>query len=85
MNLVKNDSTQWVNPKNRKRAWTIDNYGPLVIPHKGMTIEHTPVNYMVYRRKIEKVEKTKIKEKGGVYFLNNQPATTSPSATTIIL
>lgn len=76
MDLVKNDSTQWVNPKNRKLAWTIDNYGPVVIPRKGMTIELTPVNFLVYRRTIERLEKITLEEKGGVYFLGTQPVTT---------
>lgn len=76
MDLVKNDSTRWVYPKNRKLAWTIDNYGPVVIPHKGMTINLTPVNYMVYRQTIKRLEKMEIEEKDGVYFLNNQSVTT---------
>ncbi len=76
MNLVKNDSTQWVYPKNRKLAWTIDHYGPVVIPQKGMTIKLTPINYLVYRQTINRLEEIKLEEKDGIFYLNNEAATT---------
>ena len=37
-------------------SWTRDNYGPIVIPAKGMTIKITPENYHLYRRPIEVYE-----------------------------
>lgn len=74
--FVKNDSTQWVDPKNSLLAWTIDNYGPVVIPRKGMAIKLTPVNYLVYRRTIERLEKVWIKEQNGIYYLNKKAITT---------
>ena len=73
MNLVNNDSMQWVNPKNCNPTWTIDNYGPLVIPRKGMTIKLTLINYLVYQQTINQLEKAKIIEKNGVFYLNDQP------------
>lgn len=76
MSLLTNDSAQWVNPKNRKLAWTIDNYGPVVIPRKGITIILTSISLLVYQQTINLLEKTKIEEKNGIFYLNNQPVTT---------
>ena len=73
---VENDSSQWVYPKDRKLAWTIDNYGPVVIPRKGTKINLTPISFLVYRQTIDKLEKVIISEKSGVYYLNGLPATT---------
>lgn len=74
--LVENDSMQWVYPKDRKLAWTIDNYGPLMIPRKGTEINLTPISFLVYRQTINRLENVRIKEKSGVYYLNGLPATT---------
>jgi len=76
INIVGNDSTQWIDPKNRNLAWTIDNFGPVVIPRKGMTINLTPVCFLVYRLTITRLEKVKIAEKSGIFYLNGQPVTT---------
>ncbi|HEY3373041.1 MAG TPA: signal peptidase I [Prolixibacteraceae bacterium] len=76
MDLVNNGPTQWVDPKDSKLAWTIDNYGPMVIPRKGMTVHLTPINYLIYQQTINRLEKAKIEEKNGIFYLNNQPATT---------
>lgn len=73
---VENDSLQWVYPKDRKLAWTIDNYGPVVIPRKGTTINLTPINYLIYQQTINRLEKAGIREKSGVYYLNGLPSTT---------
>jgi signal peptidase I len=72
---VENDSSQWVYPKDRKLAWTIDNYGPVVIPRKGTTINLTPINYLIYQQTINRLEKAEIKEMSGVYYLNGLPLT----------
>ena len=76
MNLVNNDSTQWVFPKDSILAWTIDNYGPYIIPRKGMTIKLTSINYMVYEQTISQLEKVKIENKNSVFYLNNQQVIT---------
>ncbi|MCK9641548.1 MAG: signal peptidase I [Prolixibacteraceae bacterium] len=75
-NIVGNDSSQWVDPKNRILAWTIDNFGPVVIPRKGMVIHLTPTNFLVYRRTITHLEKIKLESKNDIFYLNGQLATT---------
>ena len=71
-----NDSTKWVYPKTRLFGWTIDNYGPLVIPRKGLIIKLTHLSYMVYQRTINLLEKEKISEKSGIFYLNGEPVST---------
>ncbi len=76
INIAQNDTMQWIYPNNRKITWNIDNFGPLVIPRKGLTINLTPMNFLVYQQSINILEKSKIEERNGIYFLNGQPITT---------
>jgi len=73
---VENDSAHWVYPADKEHAWTIDNFGPLLIPGKGTTIELTHANYLVYRKAIRQFEKAEVAEKNGVFYLNGKPETT---------
>lgn len=65
----------WVYPKNKVFAWTIDHFGPLVVPYKGMTIELNPMCCLLYQRTINRLEQVKLKEKDGNYYLDGIPAT----------
>ncbi len=56
-------------------SWTVDNYGPLTIPKKGMTIQLTADNLIRYQRCIETYEGNKMEERNGQYFINGQQAT----------
>ncbi len=50
--------------------WSVDNYGPIIIPKKGITIQLTPDNILRYQRCIEVYENNKFENKGGQIFLN---------------
>ena len=69
------DSSRWVYPKNRNFSWTIDDYGPLVIPYNGMKIKLTHRNFLLYRRTINRLEEVKIEEIDGQYYLDGEPVT----------
>ena len=71
-----NDSTKWVYPKTRLFGWTIDNYGSLVIPRKGLIIKLTRLSHMLYQRTINQLEKQKISERNGIFYLNGEPVST---------
>jgi signal peptidase I len=73
---VPKDSLQWVYPKFRSFSWTIDDYGPIVIPRNGLSIELNHRNFHIYKRTIDLLEKQKISEENGVYYLNNQQVST---------
>jgi len=55
--------------------WNIDNYGPITIPKKGMTIQLTPENFVMYQRVIRTYEGNTFEQKDGAYYINGQAAT----------
>jgi signal peptidase I len=62
---------RWVYPKDSMFQWTIDNYGPLVIPKKGMTIPLNRYYYLLYERTIRKIEQQEIKQKNSQYYIKD--------------
>jgi len=68
--VTSRDSAHQLYPKRGNFNWTIDDYGPLVVPFKGWTIELNPVNFELYRRTIQRLEKDRITKTDGEYFLN---------------
>jgi signal peptidase I len=56
--------------------WNLDNFGPLTIPKKGMTVTLTPENIAIYRRLISTYEGNKLEERDGQFIINDKPATT---------
>jgi len=55
--------------------WNQDNYGPVTIPKKGMKINLTAENVLMYRRCIETYESNTFEIKNGTAYINGQPAT----------
>jgi signal peptidase I len=56
--------------------WNRDNFGPLRVPAKGMTIELNGKNLALYKRCIEAYEGNKINVKGGKVYINDEHAET---------
>jgi signal peptidase I len=56
--------------------WNQDNFGPIIIPRKGMTIALSPQNIAMYQRDIQVFEKNRFEVKNGQAFINNKPANT---------
>ncbi len=63
------DTAWWVYPHHWSIDWSIDDYGPLVIPEKGMKIALTPVNWLLYGSLINKYENADIFENEEKFFL----------------
>jgi signal peptidase I len=57
-------------PHDSTFKWNEDNFGPLVIPKKGMTIDLTPENIILYRRVIDVYDNNDYEEKDGKVFIN---------------
>lgn len=55
--------------------WSEDNFGPLWIPKKGVTVQLNPENIAIYRRIISVYEHNSFVEKDGQYMINGSPAT----------
>ena len=54
--------------------WSLENYGPIVIPQKGMTVELDPKNILLWQNAINTdYGKKIISVEGTVVNLNNQP------------
>jgi signal peptidase I len=56
--------------------WNVDNFGPIVLPKRGMTVALTPQNIALYRRAIEIYEDNTYQEQNGQFIINGKPATT---------
>jgi signal peptidase I len=56
--------------------WNQDNYGPILIPKKGMTVNLTPENIALYQRDIQVYEHNKFELREGKCFINDKEATT---------
>lgn len=63
-------------PLDPNRKWNVDNFGPVKIPAKGWTIKIDSNTMPLYYRAIRTYEGNKVEQKGGVWYINNQPATT---------
>lgn len=55
--------------------WNRDNFGPLLIPKEGQTIELSVNNLSLYERAIRVYEENKLEVKNGQIYINDQPAT----------
>ena len=56
--------------------WTVDNYGPIKIPAKGMTVALDDRNYELYWRPIKVYEDNpSFERRGGKFYLNGQEIT----------
>lgn len=56
--------------------WSVDNFGPLWIPKKGVTIQLTPKNVACYKRAIRVYENNNWEDRDGKIFINGKETTT---------
>lgn len=61
-------------PHNEKFKWNQDNFGPLVMPKRGMTIPLNDSTMTLYRRAIELYENNKIALNGKDILINGKKA-----------
>lgn len=56
--------------------WNQDNFGPMIIPAKGASVQLTPQNIALYRRIIQVYEENPtFTERNGQFLINGQPIT----------
>ncbi len=53
-------------------GWTVDNYGPVWVPKKGVTVQLSPENIAFFRRVIDVYEENDLEERGGKIFINGK-------------
>lgn len=59
-------------PRNEKYDWSIDHFGPVHIPAKGMRIRINADNLLFYSHILREFEQVKIEEQDGRYYLNGK-------------
>jgi len=70
-NYIKAGIWDWsIFPHDSTFKWNNDNFGPLVIPKKGMTIELTKKNLILYRRVIDVYDNNEYEEKDDKVYIN---------------
>jgi signal peptidase I len=58
-------------PRNEEFQWTLHNYGPIVIPKRNMCLLLNHLAFQLYEQPINRLERIRLKEKNGVYLINN--------------
>jgi signal peptidase I len=64
-----------VYPYGNEFGWSRDNYGPIWIPRKGVSIELNEKNLKLYSRCIVNYERNTLEKKGNQILINGVPAT----------
>jgi len=62
----------YIFPFDSAYAWNVDNFGPLYIPKKGVTVNLTIQNLPIYKRIIEAYELNKLEVKGDKILINGK-------------
>jgi signal peptidase I len=63
-------------PHDAKYPWNRDNFGPVIVPAKGVSIRLTMLNLCIYQRIIEVYEKNRLEIVRDRIFINGSPADT---------
>ncbi|MDB4921608.1 signal peptidase I [Mucilaginibacter sp.] len=61
-----------LNGRQPDYKWSVDNYGPIIIPKKGWTVKLDSMTYPLYERCIRTYENNKIEVKGSDIFINGK-------------
>ncbi len=62
-------------PNDTNYNWTIDNFGPILVPKKGATVKLTTKTLPLYRRIIKNYEGNDLAVNGGKIMINGEVAT----------
>ena len=60
-------------PYHSHFVWSIDRFGPVVVPKKGMIVSLNDSVYALYKTAIEVQEKVKLTARDGHFYLNDKP------------
>ena len=63
-------------PWYKEKKWTLDNFGAIILPTRGMKIKLTEESFQLYSSTLRDYEQVKLKEKKGKFYLNNKQVTT---------
>ncbi|MFH1161217.1 MAG: signal peptidase I [bacterium] len=63
-------------PHDSTYRWNVDNYGPILVPRKGMTVTLTPGNIVLFKRIIDVFEDNDLEINGDKIFINGKETST---------
>jgi signal peptidase I len=72
---VKPDTLNDIFPWDKNYTWTINNFGPLIIPYVGMTIQLTKENYILYQDMFDYFEDFKPVMKEDKFYIADKEVT----------
>lgn len=75
-NIDPTDTKKRIFPFNEHYAWTEDNYGPVIIPQRGIEIEINARNLPLYHRIISAYEGNEVRVKNNLIYINDIIRTT---------
>ncbi|NQV02561.1 MAG: signal peptidase I, partial [Bacteroidia bacterium] len=61
-------------PHDSVFRWNVDNFGPVVVPKKGMTISLTQENLPLYQRIIDVFENNDLDMRNNIIYINGEQA-----------
>ena len=59
----------------RYYKWSVDDYGPIIIPKKGTIVNLTKENISMYERIIQIYENNQFEVKNDIFYINGKPST----------
>jgi signal peptidase I len=71
----KGEYASYIFPCNPAYTWNEDNFGPLWIPRRGVTVKIDTSNICLYDRIIDVYENNDLRIEGSTIYINNKPAT----------
>lgn len=72
LSIVEKDTMMQLLPWDKNYQWSIDNFGPLVIPGKGMAIELTKENYTLYKSILNSYENFNPELRDNSFFIDGK-------------
>jgi signal peptidase I len=61
--FIRTDRDSRIHPDDSLFRWTKNNYGPLVIPWRGMTVPMDKYHYFLYEKTIRYFERQQVEQK----------------------
>ena len=71
--LIYQKLTYTAYPQQAEINWSLDNFGPITVPARGVSLPLTKMNYMLYKAVLAD-EGADLKQKGSVFYVNGKPA-----------
>jgi len=69
-----NSVDKYLFPFDDRYPWNVDNYGPIWVPEKGVTVKLTLENLPLFQRVIDVYEGNKLEVKGDDIYINDKKA-----------